>query len=100
MKRWWSEKYNLPPNHKLFESQSLAEIELEMYEDLLTRKQSIESELHEDQREMNRAEELITQLNAIKRALGEKDEVVVDPLIDQWEKDLEEGRIPDLEAKQ
>lgn len=41
---------------------------------------------------------LTERLAAVRRALGENG-ISTDPLIDQWEKDLAEGRVPDLDAE-
>ena len=43
-------------------------------------------------------EVLLRRLNAINKIL-EEDEEVQDELFDQWERDLAEGKMPDLDAK-
>lgn len=96
IRRWWVGKYKLPPSHELFQNQSLAELTQEMYEDLFFKKAELEDILENDDRE-NR-ENILEQLNVLNKALGEE-YIVSDPLVAQWEKDLEEGRIPDLDAK-
>lgn len=93
LKKWWSRKYKLPPNHPLFINQSLADLTLEMYEDSLVRKDEIMEELKEAKGEASSA--LLKQLNAVSKLLGE-DEYTSDPLIDKWERELEEGLTPDL----
>jgi hypothetical protein len=97
LKRWWSGKYKLPPNHALFLEQSVSELNQEMIEDLLTRKREILSALENDELSMKEQQELSRQMRAILSALGDPVETE-DALVDQWERDLEEGRIPDLEA--
>jgi hypothetical protein len=94
IKRWWVNKYKLPPNHPLFLERSLSEWTLEMYEDLFAQRSEVESELEEGDGE---TEELLQRLNAINRALGDE-ELPQDDLFDQWERDVEAGRIPDLDA--
>lgn len=93
IKRWWSERYKLPPNHELFLSMSLSEHIQEMYEDLLFKREEVERNLEEG---VGDKEILMKQLAALNRALEE--EVSEDDLIDQWERDLEAGRVPDLDA--
>ena len=96
LRRWWSQKYKLPPNHPLFLEQSVAELNQEMVEDLLIRKREVEAELENEDTRMSERQELSRQLRALNEALGEPPETG-DELIDQWEKDLEEGRVPNLE---
>lgn len=93
VKRWWVKKYKLPPNHELFESQSIAELTMEMYEDMLLRKQEIMEDL--ETATTKQAGELYRQLNSINSILGEG-ETVQDELIDRWERELESGILPDL----
>jgi hypothetical protein len=95
LKNWWIRKYQLPPTHELFQGQSVAELELEFYEDMWAKKEMIEKELDEDTQGADRGE-LYRQLNSVHKALGLETESE-DPLIDEWERDLAEGRIPDLE---
>ena len=97
IKRWWVDKYNLPPNHELFQNQSLAELTQEMYEDLYYKWEGLRDMLDGDEKGLDRSK-LLDQYNALSKALGEDTEVA-DPLVAQWEKDLEEGRIPDLDAE-
>ena len=95
LKRWWSRKYELPANHKLFTSQSIAALHQEQYEDLYAQRVDIMADIE------NRTGDqalLLTQLNSINRALGEETQSQ-DDLFDQWEKDIEEGRTPDLDAQ-
>lgn len=97
LKRWWTQKYKLPPNHSLFLDQSVTELNQEMLCDLLVRKREILAELKNEDTRMRERQELIRQLHVVNEALGDPDEAE-DDLIDQWEKDLEEGRTPDLEG--
>jgi len=67
-----------------------------MVEDLLIRKREVEAELENEDTRMRERQELSRQLRALNEALGEPPETG-DELIDQWEQDLEEGRVPNLE---
>ena len=99
LRRWWSNKYKLPPNHELFTGQSHAELNQEMTEDLLLRKKEIEDELDKGEdpsKQKSRNEILLEQLNDIKKVLGE-DQQVVDELVAYWDEQLERGEIPDLD---
>jgi hypothetical protein len=96
LKRWWTKKYKLPANHELFVNQSEAELALEMFEDMLLRKQEILDEL--ETADTKHSNELYQQLNALNVALGEA-EVVQDDLVERWEKELEQGITPDLNAR-
>jgi len=98
LKHWWAKKYRLPPNHDLFENQSIAELNLEFYEDLFVRRKEIMEEMEDQDVKGDSLDRLFKQLNAINRILG-FEEQSGDPLIDEWERDLAEGRIPDLEKR-
>jgi len=94
LRRWWSGKYNLPPNHALFMEQSQAELTLEMYEDFIAKKEELEYRLEEAT--AKEAQFLMRQLTAINKILGD-DNFTGDPLIDKWEREIAEGKIPDLD---
>jgi len=85
----------LPPNHDLFENQSVAELNLEFYEELMTRRQEILDELDDEDTRSDEAGRLLKALNSINKALG-LEEVVQDDLIAEWERELDAGRSPDL----
>lgn len=70
----------------------------EMYEDLYEQVRDIETQLADEMTPMRERTTLAARLRKLSRALGEKEEISDDPLVDQWERDLEEGRIPDLDA--
>lgn len=76
----------------------MAELNQEMIEDLLVRKRELLAELtdEEDEPRLQRRQELHRQLQYINRALGDPMESD-DALVDQWERDLAEGRVPNLE---
>jgi len=95
LKRWWTNKYKLPASHALFENQSSAELYLEFFEDMFAQRQEILASLEEEGNQVDQ-ERAYKQLNAINRAL-DLPEVVSDPLIDKWERELAEGKEPDFE---
>jgi len=88
----------LPPNHDLFENQSVAELNLEFYEELMTRRQEILDELDDEDTRSDEAGRLLKALNSINKALG-LEETVQDDLIAEWERELDAGRIPDLNKR-
>ena len=94
IKRWWVDRYKLRPSHELFTSWSLAEHTREMYEDLIARREEIRRSLDAGEGE---AKELLERLNGLNKVLDDPTEVQ-DDLFDQWERELEEGKVPDLEA--
>ena len=94
MQRWWSRKYNLPPNHELCTSRSVSDLMVEMYGDLDEKREELRRELAE--RTSGNNESLIEQINRIN-AVFEEPEEGFDPLIEKWERELEEGLVPDLE---
>ena len=97
LKRWWSKKYKLPPNHDLFLSQCEGDLNLEMYEDWMLRKQELEDLImnQADSFAQDQLRSMQRELSNLNEALGEED-FVEDDLIDKWERDLEAGRVPDL----
>ncbi len=96
IRRWWCQKYNRPENDARFQSRAYTEWAIEMFEDLYERRNETERAIEERTLSISQGDEI---LRRIARALGEDEGLASsDPLIDQWERDLEEGRIPDLEA--
>lgn len=94
MRRWWSQKYQRPPNDPLFTGQTIAELQLEMFEDMLLQRESLEDHLDHlaDAESRREAREKIQALNEI---LGDT-KAVEDPLIEKWEEELARGQVPDL----
>ena len=98
IKRWWSRKYNRPPNDPMFTNQTPAELQLEMFEDLLWQREDILEQLEKTVDSRERAD-LRERLGSINEIFDYKVDMGEDDLIDEWERDLEEGRIPDLTKK-
>jgi hypothetical protein len=97
--RWWSKKYNLPPNHPLFAELSWAEHEHNMLTDFHTRKTEMEEMLNNPDADHEEIRDVIASLN--RAILGTKGGDTVeygDDLVDQWEADIAAGRTPDLDA--
>ena len=90
-------KYKLPPNHELFVTRTLADLQLEMLEDLAQRREELRVQLEE--REANTdTGRILDQINVINEVFDDQPEVW-DPLIDKWEKELAEGKIPNLDER-
>ena len=96
LRRWWSRKYNLPANHPLFLSRTPSDLNQEMYEDLLLRRAELRDSLGDTDNAGKK--KILESISAINVLFGEKAEVE-DELADQWERDLAEGRDPDLDAR-
>lgn len=88
--QWFAERYHVPPNHPLVMQQSASELLLLYYEHLWRERAQLLTQMEKN------ADAVIERLNALNEVLGERTESV-DPLIDEWERELAEGRIPDLE---
>ena len=95
IKDWWTRKYNLPTNHTLFMNRNVPSLHQEMYEDLFTKKEDLEEALLEND-DGKMTDSLLKQINSINSILGEE-EAVADSLVDKWEKELAEGKTPNLE---
>jgi len=93
IKKWWSEKYNLPPTHQLFVGHSLTEHMQAMYEDLMLQRKEAQQSLEESS---ENTEMLLKRINNINKVLGDPTEVS-DPLFDKWERELDMGIVPDLD---
>lgn len=65
---------------------------MEMMEDLLLRQIELRQRIEED----GAKEHLFRELNEVNKALGEREETY-DPLWEKWERELAEGKIPDLD---
>lgn len=99
VKRWWIKKYKLPPNHELFLKQTMHDLNLEMFEDWILRKKELKEMISDFGHGYSREQlsDMQHEINQLAKALGEQVEVVEDELIDKWERDIAEGRIPNLD---
>lgn len=95
IRRWWSEKYKQPANDPRFEERSLAEWAREMWEDCYERKGNLETRLEEATG--HERQDILEQLERLAKALDE--DFSQDPLADKWERELMEGKIPDLDEQ-
>ena len=76
----------------------MAEIHLEMYEDAFQKRAELLRKLKDPDSVLSikEANEMQTQLAALNRSLGQEEEVA-DELIDKWERELAEGKTPNLD---
>jgi tRNA pseudouridine-54 N-methylase len=88
-------KYGLPPTHSAFLDANVAELQLEMLQDLLARRKELWVMLDEKGADVDA---IMEQVNNINEIFGDKVESY-DPLIDKWERELAEGKIPDLDEQ-
>jgi hypothetical protein len=86
----------MPSSSPLFENQTQADLEAEMLADLYANQADLQDRL-ENTMDPGERHRLVVQLSSIARALGESEAAADDPLVDEWERDLAEGRMPDLE---
>jgi len=98
VKRWWSRKYNLPPNHGLLENQTMGELLLEMYEDAMVEREDVQQSLSRGDGSVQEMQSRLRELNVLLD--GEESDEFKDDLIDKWERELLEGNIPDLDEEQ
>ena len=95
LRRWWVDKYNLPPNHELFMSRSIGDLVREMVEDYAAEHQELAELTNRDDVDQSKVS---TMLENLEVALGmrEKGQFSNDPVIERWEKALEEtGEFPE-----
>lgn len=92
IRRWWVEKYHRPTNDPLFMTRCWVEWQIEMFEDMHTERDRIIERLKDGELEAKTAQAALDSLNKI---LG--DDVAFDPLADKWERELAEGKMPDLD---
>ncbi len=99
LKRWFVDKYKLPPTHALFVGQTEADLRLEIYEDLVARQADLRAQLQAFRRDDGQAyNALMDQLNAVNESLGEQAEDY-DAAAEQWERDLDAGLTPDFKNR-
>lgn len=82
----------------MFVGQTAAELQLEMFEDLLSQREEILEQLDAVTEAQERGN-LRERLHGINKVFGYALDQGQDDLIDEWERDLAEGRVPDLTKK-
>jgi hypothetical protein len=103
LKRWWSQKYGLPATHELYTSQTEAALTLEWLEDLHRRREELRADIEARHGDFNKNVETLDAINAIldgrkaDETTPDGARVTGDPLVDEWERALAEGRPVDLE---
>lgn len=93
IRRWWCDKYKAPSTDPRFTCRSYAEWTIELLEDTIERRDILRQQVEAGEISATAGDEALRRLN---EALGEEAEGF-DPLVDQWERDLAEGRMPDLD---
>lgn len=76
----------------------MAELNLEFFEELMAQRKEILEELNDEDTRSEDVDRLFKALNSINKVLGLPEEVR-DDLIEEWERDLEAGRTPDLNKR-
>lgn len=102
LSRWWSQKYNRPPNDPSYRDQSTGLLLREFFEDIYRRKEELEAQIQDasgqEVTSINKA------LDAVRKILAVDDDEITgetgDPVVDEWIRDLEEGRTPNLQNDQ
>lgn len=99
VRRWWSNKYNRPHNDPLFSSRPIHAWISEMYVDVYERVQGLETLLEDPDMRQEERRNTSQRLRKLYRLLGEDEDKAIgeDPLIDKWEKEMLEGKTPDLD---
>jgi len=98
IRRWWTRKYNRPSTDPLFTGQTAEELHLEMFDDLLVQREEIMERLGKSM-DIRDRENLREKLHEINDVFGYKVDMGEDALIDEWERDLEAGKVPDLSKR-
>lgn len=94
IRRWWSKKYNRPPNDPLFEEKSISEHLQEFYEDLMAQRSELQEELKQGVGQ-SQVSDIMRAITQIDKILGDETEEE-DPLVAEWEAALERGEEPDI----
>jgi hypothetical protein len=95
IRRWWCRKYSSPATDPRFTGRSIAEWTIELLEDTYERREEVKHQIESGQVKFSDGEAILRRLS---EALGEQP-TGYDPLIDEWERDLAEGRVPDLDKR-
>ena len=92
IRKWWVEKYKRPASDPLYLSRSWPEWQVEMFEDMLTQREIIVERVASGEID---SKEGLAALDGLNKILG--DERIVDSLVDKWERELDAGKVPNLE---
>lgn len=96
LERWWSQKYKLPPNDPRFRTATPGALFREMLEDYAAKREELREALAAGRGDRN---EILKALTSIDQVLGyrkpEDGETSGDDLVDEWDKALEAGVIPE-----
>jgi len=84
----------------MFLGQTEAELRLEMFEDLLERREEILEQLHQEAVAPRERADLREKLQSIDAVFDrDKSDLGEDPLIDKWEREIAEGKTPDFDEE-
>lgn len=96
-KRWWAQKYS--HSSRPFLEMSLSEILIEMYEDMMATRDEITYELKHGKGDKPFLYDQLAKVNEALADERDKGKFSSDPLIDKWERELDEGIDPDLDER-
>ena len=99
LRRWWVQKYNLPPNHELFLSRTTADLYEEFLGDQLVRREELVSQIGATD-DLSVKSSLQRQIQIIDSLLGDnpgKNGASGDKLVEYWEHCLAAGIDPDMD---
>ena len=95
IRRWWVDKYKLPPNHELFLDRPPAFWLEEMFEDYAEERQGLIEISDRDNIDQTRVTEIRDNLE-VALGLKKKGQFSNDPVIEKWERALmETGAFPE-----
>ena len=92
IRKWWVEKYKRPASDPLYLSRSWPEWQVEMFEDMLVQREIIMERVANGEVD---SKDGLAALEGLNKILG--DERTVDPLVDKWERELDAGKVPNLD---
>ena len=98
LERWWSDRYNLPPNHPLFVSQSVHELLEEFLMHKIQDKDRLRADADSGELSGQELSATQSQINAIDALLEGREKVGTgDPLADYWEAQIDAGEEPNFD---
>jgi hypothetical protein len=93
---WWTRKYNRPANDPLFMQRNFADLLSELFDDHYAKRNEIIELLKTQPSNRKELEEQVVALEQILGIRGENDnEFWYDPLVEQWEAAVRDGRTPE-----